>query len=87
MALASSKRPDARRQTRRAADENWGGSRVEEIRRGDPQRLKITGELGVLAFSEDVRSLIQTYNEKLGLAGKAKSDLLHFAYAAAYNNA
>ena len=42
-------------------------------------------DLDVLVFCEDVESLIRFYDRHLGLAGSAKADLPHFAYAVAYN--
>lgn len=62
---------------------------LDEIRAGDPdyaaQRLQIVADLPVLAFSEDVESLIRAYDRRLGLVGSAAVDLPHFAYAVAYN--
>jgi hypothetical protein len=62
---------------------------LDEIRSGDPdsaaRRMEIVAEIGVLAFSDDVESLIRVYYRRLGLAGSATGDLPHFAYAVAYN--
>ncbi len=62
---------------------------LDEIRAGDPdyaaKRLEVVADLGVLAFSEDVGSLIRVYDQRLIPAGSAKADLPHFAYAVAYN--
>jgi len=59
-----------------------------EIRAGDPtlaaRRLELIAALPVLAFSEDVESLIRAYDRRLGLTGSARADLPHFAYAVAY---
>ena len=61
---------------------------LDEIRRGDAdavaRRLEIIADLPVLAFSEDVASLIRVYGQRLGLMGSATADLPHFAYAVAY---
>jgi hypothetical protein len=61
---------------------------LDEIRAGDPgcaaRRLEMVADLPVLAFSEDVESLIRAYDRRLGLVGSAAADLPHFAYAVAY---
>ena len=62
---------------------------LDEIRSGDPdyavRRMEVVAELDVLAFSDDVESLIRAYDGRLGLVGSAIADLPHFAYAVAYN--
>ncbi len=61
---------------------------LDEIRRGDAdaaeRRLETVADLAVLAFSQDVESLIRTYDRRLGLAGYGRADLPHFAFAVAY---
>jgi len=61
---------------------------LDEIRAGDPQyaakRLEVVADLAVLAFSEEVESLIRIYDQRLLPVGSAKADLPHFAYAVAY---
>lgn len=62
---------------------------LAEIQAGDPnyaaRRMETVANLDVLAFSDDVESLIRVYHRRLGLAGSATADLPHFAYAVAYN--
>lgn len=77
----------------------WGGAHerfemyvseavLAEIRAGDPaaaaQRLELVEGLQVLELNSDVRSLVAAYDERLGLAGRARADLPHFAFAVAY---
>jgi hypothetical protein len=61
---------------------------LNEIRAGDARtaarRLEIVADLPVLAFSEDVESLIRAYDRRLGLPATATADLPHFAFAVAY---
>ncbi len=61
---------------------------LHEIRAGDPdavaRRLAIVGQLPVLELNEDVRALIYVYDQNLGLVGRAKADLPHFAFAVAF---
>jgi hypothetical protein len=60
-----------------------------EIRSGDLQtslkRVELVKDIPILELNEDVQSLVQHYDKKLGLFGKAKADIPHFAYAVAYN--
>ena len=62
---------------------------LDEIRAGDTgyaaRRMEIVAEIDVLAFTDDVETLIRAYDHRLGLAGSARADLPHFAYAVAYN--
>lgn len=59
-----------------------------EIRAGDPaaaaQRLELLAGLPVLELNSDVRSLVAAYDKRLGLVGRARADLPHFAFAVAY---
>ena len=59
-----------------------------EIRAGDPEeaadRLEYVAELPVLGLSNDVRALVAVYDRRLGLTGRARSDLPHFAFAVAF---
>jgi hypothetical protein len=61
---------------------------LNEIRGGDPdaaaRRLAIVNGLPVLQLNEDVRNLVHEYDRRLGLAGRARADLPHFAFAVAY---
>ena len=61
---------------------------LTEIRAGDPdmvaRRLELVDGLLVLELNNDVRALIRTYGERLGLQGRARSDVPHIAFAVAY---
>lgn len=61
---------------------------LNEIRSGDPdaaaRRLAIVDGLSVLQLSEGVRNLVHEYDLRLGLTGRARADLPHFAFAVAY---
>lgn len=62
---------------------------LEEIRAGNPQaaarRLELVEDVPVLEVNADVRSLVRWYDENLGLRGRARADLPHFAFAVAYD--
>jgi hypothetical protein len=59
-----------------------------ELRAGDPEaierRLRSIGSLPVLALNADVRALTWHYERTLGLSGRARADVPHFAYAVSY---
>lgn len=61
---------------------------LADIRAGDPdaagRRLELVAGLPILELDDQVRSLVRTYDEKLGLVGRARADLPHFAFAVAY---
>lgn len=61
---------------------------LDEIRAGDSEvverRLAIVESLPILGINEEVRSLLRTYDRELGLRGRARADLPHFAFAVAY---
>lgn len=61
---------------------------LNEIRGGDPdavaRRLAIVNGLPVLQLNDDVRNLVHEYDRRLGLTGRARADLPHFAFAVAY---
>jgi hypothetical protein len=61
---------------------------VAEIRAGDPEavarRLKAIENLTVLTVNEDTRALTAHYEKTLGLGGKARADVPHFAFAVSY---
>jgi hypothetical protein len=61
---------------------------LSEIRGGDAdaavRRLETVAGLPVLATNEDVRRLVREYDQRLGLIGRARADLPHFAFAVAY---
>jgi len=57
-------------------------------RAGDPdavaRRLEIVERLPILAFSGDVIALVEAYDKRLGFVGRARADLVHIAFAVAY---
>lgn len=59
-----------------------------ELRLGDPgavsRRISVIDDLPILAANDDVRALVAIYDKRLGLMGKARADLPHFAFAVAY---
>ena len=61
---------------------------LDEIGAGDPvmaqQRLEAVQGLTVLSLNEEVRTLARHYQEHLGLPQKATLDVLHIAFAVAY---
>ena len=61
---------------------------LDEIEAGDPdaiaRRLAIVERLPVLPLSDDVTRLVEAYAERLGLVGRARADLVHVAFAVAY---
>jgi len=61
---------------------------LQEIRAGDPdaaaRRLAFVDGLPILSLNEDVRALVQVYDKGLGLTGRGRADLPHFAFAVAY---
>jgi len=61
---------------------------LEELRKGDPdaagRRLKVVKDIPVLQLNENVISLVRIYDKKLGLSGRSKADLPHFAFTVAY---
>ena len=61
---------------------------LDEIRTGDAdaaaRRLAIVDQLPVLELNDDVWSLVAAYDQRLGLVGRARADLPHFAFAVAY---
>jgi hypothetical protein len=61
---------------------------LAEIAAGDPrlaaQRLHMVKDLPILKLSDSVREIARFYANDLGLPARAKADLLHIAYAAAY---
>lgn len=61
---------------------------VAEIRLGDPEasarRLHLVGDLPRLELNDAVRSLVELYDENLGLPTQAKVDVLHIAFAVGY---
>ena len=61
---------------------------LAEIRAGDPdaaaQRLDLVAGLPALEINDDIRALVSLYDERLGLVGRARADLPHFAFAVAY---
>jgi len=60
----------------------------QELSGGDPElaakRLPEVREFPILGSNPDVDALVQTYGQQLGLIGKARGDVPHFAFAVAY---
>lgn len=61
---------------------------LHEIRAGDSdaaaRRQTFVEGLPILAMNEDVRALVRAYAARLGLVGRGRADLPHFAFAVAY---
>jgi|SRR4030095_8994086 predicted nucleic acid-binding protein len=61
---------------------------LEEIRAGDRalsvRRLELVEDLPVLTLSAEVRELVRLYTGRLGLPEQAFTDVLHIAFAVAY---
>jgi len=61
---------------------------LEEISAGDPlaanRRQKVVYGLPILELKEDVRELVRNYEKNLGLPKRARADLIHIAFAVAY---
>ncbi len=61
---------------------------LAEIRQGDAeaaaQRVELVRDLRILGFTSDVRGLATIYEKNLGLPPKAGADVLHIAFAVAY---
>ena len=63
---------------------------LDEIEVGDPdavaRRLEIVQGLPILSFSDDVGRLVEAYDDRLGFVGRARADLVHIAFAVAYES-
>ena len=61
---------------------------LAEISAGDPgvasRRLELVAGLPILQYSDDVASLVDVFEQQLGLSGRARADLPHFAFAVSY---
>ena len=61
---------------------------LAEIRSGDPsagtKRLQLVQDIPILEQTEDVRILTRHYDKTLGLSGKARADIPHFAFAVSH---
>ena len=61
---------------------------LAELSAGDDsasaRRLALVASLPVLAFNDEVESLVEAYGRRLGLVGHAVADLAHVAFAVAY---
>ena len=61
---------------------------LAEIRDGDSEavarRLAVVEGLPIVETNDDVRSLVYIYDQRLGLTGRAQSDVIHIAFAVAY---
>ena len=60
----------------------------EELSGGNPElaakRLATVRDLPILASNANVDELVKTYGGQLGLAGRARGDIPHFAFCVAY---
>ena len=61
---------------------------LSEIRAGDSEavarRLAVVEGLPIVETNDDVRSLVYIFDQRLGLTGRAQSDVIHIAFAVAY---
>lgn len=61
---------------------------LQEIRAGDPdmtaRRMQIVDGLPVLDVTSQVDSLVEVYQERLGLPDRARPDIVHIAISVAY---
>ena len=61
---------------------------LDEIQAGDldavARRLEIVEALPILTLSDDVAALVKAYEDRLRFVGRARADLLHIAFAVAY---
>ena len=61
---------------------------LAEIRSGDPsagsKRLQLVQDIPILEQTEDVGVLTRHYDKTLGLSGKARADIPHFAFAVSH---
>ncbi|REJ86766.1 MAG: DNA-binding protein [Planctomycetota bacterium] len=61
---------------------------LDEIHAGDrdaaDRRKQLVDGLPILELSDDVAALVDSYDDRLGLLGRARADLLHIAFAVAY---
>jgi len=61
---------------------------MAEIRAGDlemrARRLQLAEHLPILTQTRDVQTLAKHYERTLGLSGKARADIPHFAFAVSY---
>lgn len=62
---------------------------MDEIRDGDPEiaarRLELVQGLPILELGDDVRELVEIYCHRLGLSDRSQVDLVHIAFAVAYD--
>lgn len=62
---------------------------IDEIRGGDPEiaakRLELVEDLPILELRDDVLDLVEIYGRGLGLPDRAQVDLVHIAFAVAYD--
>ena len=63
---------------------------LDEIAAGDPtlatRRKELVDGLPILQFSEEVVALVEAYDQRLGLSGRAKADLPHLAFRGSIRN-
>jgi len=55
-----------------------------EIKKMASRRLDLVAGLPVLSIQDDVRTLVRIYNADLGLPPQAGANVLHIAFAVAY---
>jgi hypothetical protein len=76
------------RDARRRFDVYISEAVLVEIRAGDPEaaarRLALVDGFPILALNEEVRTLVHTYDQRLGLPERARADLPHLAFAVVY---
>jgi predicted nucleic acid-binding protein len=62
---------------------------IDEIRGGDPEiavrRLQLVEDLPILEIRDDILELVEIYGKSLGLPDRAQVDLVHIAFAVAYD--
>ena len=79
---------DWRRSAQQRFDLYISDAVLNELRGGDPdaavRRLAMVDGLPALQINDDVRRLVREYDRRLGLVGRARADLPHFAFAVAY---
>lgn len=62
---------------------------MDEISDGDPEvaarRLELVQNLPILEIRDDVLELVEIYRHRLGLSERSQIDLVHIAFAVAYD--
>jgi hypothetical protein len=61
---------------------------LQEIRSGDPEtaarRIEILRDIAVLDITREIDTLVEVYEERLGLPDRAKTDIVHIAVSVVY---